>query len=194
LTLDIKFKHYDVLVKKRNEALKEGSLFRSDDDYVPAVITTKDGSVKVKVRLKGDRLDHLRSEKWSLRVKASGKNHVMGMRRFSLQHPRVREMHGHVYFYKLCSELGIVAPRFKYVNVTFNGNKLGIMALEEHPAKELLESQERKNSVVFRFDESDQWKTDFDTEIYNFRNTTLFPHQGSKVYKDPVLLKNYKSV
>lgn len=193
LTLDIKFKHYDRLVKKRNTALKEGHLFRSDGDYVPAVIQTEDGAVKVKVRLKGDRLDHLRSDKWSLRVKVSGKNHIMGMRRFSLQHPRVREMHGHIIFYKMCSELGILVPRFKFIDVVLNGNHMGIMVLEEAPAKELLETQGRRNSVVFRFDESNLWKTQFNPEFYNFRNTKIFPHQGSKVYQDKTLLKDYRS-
>jgi hypothetical protein len=98
-----------------------------------------------------------------------------------------------VLFYKMCSDVGILAPRFDFVDFVLNGNPMGIMILEEHPAKELLESQGRKNSVVFRFFESELWRSKFDTDFYNFRNTTIFPHQSSKVYKDQALLKHFQS-
>ena len=91
LVFDIKFEHWEKIVNKRAEALATGGLIQKADDFVPASIRYSDGktsgTAKIKLRLKGDQLDHLLGEKWSVRVRARGKDHVYGMRRFSLQAP-----------------------------------------------------------------------------------------------------------
>ena len=43
------------------------------------------------------------------------------------------------------------------MNLTFNGDKLGIYAIEEHFSKELLESQGRREGVIVRFNETALW-------------------------------------
>ena len=57
LILDIKFKNYQKLQGKRNQAMKLGILYRDENDYVSARLSHKDKSYKVKIRLKGDWTD-----------------------------------------------------------------------------------------------------------------------------------------
>ena len=42
------------------------------------------------MRLKGDSIDHLENNKWSMRVKGINGNTILGMREFSLQQPSTR--------------------------------------------------------------------------------------------------------
>ena len=64
--LDIKYKNLEKLAANRNAALKTGVLIRSEDDYVDAVLSNKEGAVDIDLRLKGDWTDHLNANKWSL--------------------------------------------------------------------------------------------------------------------------------
>ncbi len=193
LTIDIKFKHYEKLSLKREKALKTGILIKESDDLVPAVIRIGDKKIPVKMRLKGDNLDHLETDKWSFRIIIKGKNQIFGMRRFSVQNPITRFFHGQPIFFRICRELGILTPRFIFVNLKINGNDKGIMALEEHFSKEMLEYNERRESVIIRFDESDKWDLfKFDFSLYNFYNSKIDPFQNKKVFKNADLSKQYK--
>ena len=158
------------------------------DDYVPAVLKFNGENIRIKVRLKGDNLDHLRTDKWSFRIIVKKENHVFGMRRFSLQNPSTRFFHGQPLFFDLCRELGILAPRFVFVNVNINGDAKGIMALEEHMSKELLTYNGRRESVILRFDETDKWDLrNFDFSLYNFYNSKIDSFQGQRSFADPNL-------
>ena len=93
LYIDIKFKHIERLRKQRLTAMENGRLIQSEDSYVPASIRVGRKLVDVDIRLKGDHLDHLDSDRWSLRVKVNRGDHILGYRRFSLQHPKTRNFH-----------------------------------------------------------------------------------------------------
>ena len=54
ISIDIKFKDFQKIVQKRNEAMAYGLLVASDADYVPATVTYDNRTVNVKMRLKGD--------------------------------------------------------------------------------------------------------------------------------------------
>ena len=138
--VDIDFKSFQKLQKKRRQALEKGLLVTGKNDFVPAKVRHEGKTTKVKVRLKGDLLDHLKGDKWSFRVKVKGKDHLYGMRVFSLQSPRVRGFQGGPLFYASLKRYGLLAPRYKLVNVVVNGSNLGVMSVEEHFSKELLES------------------------------------------------------
>ena len=157
LNIDIKFKHYQKLIAKRDRALESGVLVKEEDDYVPAKIRFKNESYKVKVRLKGDWTDHLEGDKWSFRVHVKGDNHIMGMSRFSIQHPRTRNFESEMLFFEALRREGILVPRYFFVEVAINGKNVGLMALEEHFSKELLETQGRREGVIVRFNEDMFW-------------------------------------
>jgi len=158
LVLDIKFKNFQKIQEKREQAFERGLLITGKDDFVAAKIRLDGKTTRVKVRLKGDLLDHLEGDKWSFRVKVKGKGHVFGMRVFSLQNPLVRGFQGGPLFYATLKRYGVLAPGYKLVNLIVNGSNLGVMSLEEHFSKELLEANGRKESVIIRFDESLVWQ------------------------------------
>ena len=149
--IDIKFKHFRKLQEKRKESLQQGVLITRADDYVPAQIRHEGRTVKVKLRLKGDWARNPSDKKMSFRVKAQGDDHLLGMRRFSLQNPKARIYDGDRLFFEAIKRENILAPRHSFVDLTVNGTKMGIMALEEHFSKELLESQGRRAGGVWSF-------------------------------------------
>ena len=157
LVIDIKFRHMQKLYDKRAVALERGVLIQETGDFVPASIRHGDQTTRVRLRLKGDHTDHLDSGKWSFRIHVRGKQHLFGMRRFSIQHPKVRGYQGEPLFFETLRHVGVLAPRYFFVDVTVNGNNAGIMALEEHFSKEMLEANGRRDSPIIRFDESLFW-------------------------------------
>ena len=56
------------------------------------------------------------------------------------------------------NEQGVLVPRYSFVNVTLNGQDLGIMAVEEHFSRELLEAQQRREGPIIKFDETLMWE------------------------------------
>ena len=152
LSLDIEFRHLHKIHDKRDEALRTGVLSTSDDDLVPASIDAAGGKVSVKLRLAGDRPDLLEGEKWPLRVHTRSDGHLVGMRRFVLQAPSVRGFQAESLFLEHLRREEVLAPRFLFVDLTLNGKDIGLMALEESFSTELLESQQRRDGAMLRFD------------------------------------------
>jgi hypothetical protein len=157
LAIDIKFKHMQKIHEKRADAFVRGFLVQAPDDFVPASIRHSGRTTKVKLRLKGDLTDHLLGDKWSFRIQVKDKDHIFGLRRFSIQHPGTRAYQAQPLFFDMLRQYGVLAPRYLFVDVTVNGDRIGIMALEEHFSKELLEVQGRPESVIIKFDESLFW-------------------------------------
>ncbi len=197
LVIDIKFKHMQKISGKREEALRRGILVTTSDDLVPASIRFEKRTIPVKLRLKGDSLDHLLSRKWSFRIEVKGKDQIFGMRRFSIQHPKVRGFQGETLIYETMQRVGVITPRYFFVKVTVNGTKVGIMAVEEHFSKELLESNQRPEGVILRFDESLVWAArdgelaGFEGIFDDYRNAPIRPFRGSRVSKSEKLSREY---
>jgi len=177
LYLDIPFDSMQSMELKRTEALSMGILLSSDDDYVPATIRFDDQTVlDIDIRLKGDWTDHLEGEKWSFRVHIQEDwGNVLGMRRFSLQAPETRNfLHEWAMHENFLNE-GILTTRYSFVNVLINGEFIGIYALEEAFSTELMESQQRREGVIVRFDEDMQWENwaNFGQETIARKNSYL---------------------
>jgi len=184
IQIDIKFKHFKKLQEKRNTAIAAGKIVQKEDDYVPAKVQLNGKTVKVKLRIKGDNIDHLIGDKWSFRIKTSGKKALFGMRRFSIQNPYVRGFQGQYLIDETRRIYGLVSLRRKLVNVVVNGNRIGLMEVEEHFSKELLESNGRKESVIIRFDESDSWEFG---RLYDYTNTMVDPFRQGRINQSQTL-------
>ena len=153
IRLDIKFKDIEKLNKKRKNALSKGVLIKSNDDYVSAVISDKDKSVKAKIRLKGDWTDHLQNNKLSYRVKIEESKSFMGMKKFSLQSPVTRNYFWEWVYHELLRNEGLPALRYKFRPLIINGDYKGIYALEEHFDKTMLEANNFKESPIIKLRE-----------------------------------------
>ena len=203
LYFDIGFEEYQAMAELREEALQRGILLQDDDDWMPAEIRFQGETIPVRIRLKGDWLDHLGENKWSFRVKTRNDAVLLGMRSFSVQSPATRRYLSEWLYLEDLRRADILAPRYSFANVVVNGEDWGIYALEESFSKELLESQGRREGVIVRFDESlfwsrralfggldDRWKFYVDPmattyESYEFSQVDEF--DTTRVQNDPVL-------
>jgi len=158
--LDIPFDSLLVIEDKRTDALISGILLTSDEDFVPASMHLNNGiSFPVKIRLKGDWIDHLVGDKWSFRIHVQDSQHaILGMRRFSIQAPETRNYEKEWAYHQNLLQEGILTPRYYFVNVVQNGKFNGIYALEEGFTEDLLESQGRREGPIIRFSEDLLWK------------------------------------
>jgi len=198
--IDIGFSELQKLNARRAEAISAGILVQQPDDFVPASIRVGDDTVRVKLRLKGDWVDHLTTDKWSFRIHTKGKAQLYGMPRFSIQHPATRGYQGEIIYHETLRQFGVLTPRYFFVDVVINGNDIGIMALEEHLSKELMERNGRKEGVIVRFDESLNWEEvlgrggpeNTDTIVFdNYLNAPLDAFQSSKVSKSENLSREF---
>lgn len=155
--VNIKFKDYKKIFKKREEAINLGLLSSGRDDFVPAVIKYEGRYIPISLRLKGDNTDHLKGGKWSFRIKTKKGYAFKGMRVFSIHHPEERNyVYEWGYLYNLRKE-GILAPRYEFIRVVINGKDKGIYALEENFSKELIESQGNREGIILKFNENPYW-------------------------------------
>lgn len=203
--LDIPFDSMLTLTEKREKALRIGILLSSDDDYVPAEIHINDAKkYAVDLRLKGDWTDHLMTSKWSYRIHVNdAEGAIFGMQRFSLQAPITRNyVHEWTFHQNLIME-GILTTRYDFVNVVINGEHKGIYAIEESFTEDLLESQQRREGVIFRYDENLLW-TDwanggFWPTVKDFwisgtaENSEITPFRSNHIAGDAVLQAELQS-
>ncbi len=168
IQISIKEKHFRKVSKKRNKALSDGILETDDNDYVPAIITYNNEDFKAKIRLKGDFTDHLQGVKWSYRIKLSGDRTILGMRKFSIHHPRTRGYINEWLFHRINKTEGLMGLRYHFVEGFLNikprnsnqyvNKNVGIYALEETFDKRTIESNNRKEGLFLRISEKYFWK------------------------------------
>ena len=157
----------------------------------------------VEIRLKGDWADHLfDNKKMSLRIKAKAGGYLFGMKEFSVQHPRTRAygytplIHAHM------QANGIITPRHKFVDLYINDNPIGIMLMEEHFEKEMLESQFRRDGPILAIDEDAifrQWHINFNVNkiedggrlnFKGYRDLRIKDLNGSKFFRGTIETNN----
>jgi hypothetical protein len=148
---------WQVLQDARDRALKQGIIVQDDRELVPVTLAFGDQRATGRVRLKGDWVDHVSTDQWSLRFELD--TALQGMRRFSVQNPLTRGFVMEWLVMETAQRVGVLAPRSDYVEVSINGVAKGVYYLEEHFSKELLEAQGRREGPIVRFDESAMWAT-----------------------------------
>lgn len=167
ITITVTEKDFKKIKNKRKDALGKGVLISKDDDLINGQISLNNHKdQKTELRLKGDWTDHLKHDnKWSYRFIMKGENTFKGMRKFSIQHPIVRNYLWEWLFNKTVKDHGITGLRYTYVDVTLNVINttqtkipMGIMALEESFDKILIENNKKREGILLAFDESLLWK------------------------------------
>ena len=138
------------LQEVHDRSFKARAIVQEEGDLVPATVRADGKTIEAEVRIKGDFLDHIDTDKWSLRVELQS-DKLWGMSRFSIQHPKTRKYLWEWFIMEMSRRDGLLAPRADFVNVVMNGNATGIYYLEEHFTKELIESQGRREGPIVRF-------------------------------------------
>lgn len=194
LNIDIKFKDWQTLSKFRDIALKNGIIDSSQKKFINGNVLFDNQESEAKIRLKGDWTDHLLGEKWSLRFKLEDNNYFNKIRKFSLQSPTTRDFQGQLIIDKMLKEFKILTPHNSLVNANINGEDIGIMFFSEHFSKELIESSNRRESVIIKFDESDLWASRLNNKIFesNEFSSKIVAFDMNKIIQNPKLMEDYK--
>ena len=141
LNLDIKFESVEKIRLKREEALVNNLLIRSDNDFVNSKVSyNSELPQSCKIRLKGDLPQHWNGDKWSLRINTKENRSIEGMTTFSIQDPITRNYTYEWLFLKNLKFEDVLAPNYFFVNVNINGKEKGIYAVEEHFSKDVCAS------------------------------------------------------
>ena len=157
LSLNISFNNYEKLMKKRQTALKNHILI-NNQEYVSGSIEHNKEKVDIDIRLKGDLIDHFSNEeKLSFRIVVKDGKTILGMDKFSIQHPATRNWLGEWIFHKVVKDQGIVSLKYDFVRIILNGKDLGIYAIEEHFTNLMLENNNRRPGPIIKFSERFYW-------------------------------------
>ncbi|MFT5250871.1 MAG: hypothetical protein ACI93P_002614, partial [bacterium] len=151
-------KEHKELNKYAIEALKIGVLKEEHKNKIKAKLLIGNESYKVKIRLKGDWIDHLKNNKWSYRVELDEDKSVFGgLKEFSIQSPETRHNTEEYFLHKLADEFDILNTRFGFIQLKINDRNFGIYSFEEHFTKQLIESRKRREGPIVKFDEEPFW-------------------------------------
>ena len=157
IEFEIKFSNLIKINKDRVNSIDKG--FLDEPVEVRARVVYNSKTYDAKVRLKGDLQDHwLSRHRFSLRVKLSGDDTILGMKTFSIQKPRSRQHPYEQAFQSTLNDHGNLTSNHKYVRVKVNGSNWGVMNLEEHLSAQFLEKKRKKDSLIFRFSDDLFWK------------------------------------
>lgn len=149
--------HWEQIAGARDRALKRGILLNEDNPEVEGTLRYNNQDMPITIALKGDWADHLRGDKWSLRIKVNRDYFLFGMAVFAIQDPTVRQYANEWAYHANLRREGVLGLRYDLVNVVLNGQAKGIYALEEGFSKELFEAQQRREGFILRYSENLLW-------------------------------------
>ena len=176
----------------RENAIKSGFILPSMKNFHKVKISL-DKTLKAKIRLKGDMLDHVNTNKWSYRVVIEDKETLLGLKKFSLQSPRRRSFLNEWLFHALLKYEGLPFLRYDLVELYINGKYKGIYALEEHFDKLTIENSSYREGAILGLAENNWWEKEIkgvfnNDEIDNYEND--IKKRSIKLFDSKNILKN----
>jgi hypothetical protein len=188
---------YVTLKKNRDSAISLGIIDPSLKNYIKGTLVYENKETPVKIRFKGDWVDHLKGDKWSFRIVVLGDNSFKGLKSFSIQSPHTRTFLDEWLMHKIFKKEDILTTRYDFIDVKLNNNQLGIYAYEEHFEKQLLESSNRREGPILKFNEQGLWETRINKKFYNisfpyYEAAEVIPFKKNKTLKNSTLKKNYE--
>ena len=157
LYINVPATNWEQITAARERALKRGILLAEDNPEVQGVLRYNNTDIPIKISLKGDWADHVRGEKWSLHIKTDQNYTVFGLPVFAIMSPPMRNYANEWAYHANLIRDGILAPRYRFVNVVLNGEPKGIYALEEGFSSAMFEPQKRAEGFIMRYDENLLW-------------------------------------
>ena len=155
IDLEISFENMIILENLRNKSILDGQLPSADKmPKVKTKIIYEGKKFDSDIRLKGDRRVHFNNKnKSSYRLELDRDQFLFGMKKFSLQKPRLRNYVHEWIFHELSKNEGLIKIKYNFINLSFNGDDMGLYVIEESFGKELIERNKRRNGPIFGLDE-----------------------------------------
>lgn len=185
----------DTFIERSKE---NGIISAAEKKYVNAYIKEGDKIHKAKIRLKGDWIDHLETDKVSYRIKLSGESRYKGLKSFSIQHPKTRKYIDEWVIHQMAEDEGLLSTKYDFVQVVINNENKGVYALEEHFDKQLLESRNRREGPILKLDEQGAWSATLKNQNRDsvrsypyFQSSFVSLFKKNRTRKSPTLSKNF---
>ncbi len=208
LKIRVKDQTKNKLVQQTRDAFKKGILIATEDHWVKGEINSakEEKVIPVKLRLKGDWLDHLRGSKWSFRIKAKTDYAWNRLVTFSVQNPATRSYLDEWLFHQFLEKVDILSPRYDFINLYLNEKSLGVYAYEEHFDKQLAEYKKRREGPIIKLTEDLVWQghlrqvkelgernhlTGREDAAYNAAE--IRPFKEGRTQENPTLAKNFQA-
>ena len=172
LNLEMNFLNILKIEELRNKAILKNNLSKDlRTKFNVKVINSKNkNKFKGQIRLKGDRKIHWENKEYSsYRIELKKNKYIMGMNKFSIQKPRVRNYIHEWIFHKMMGEENLINLKYKFIKLKINGKNLGLYTIEESFDKQLIERNKRRNGPIFGLDEDLSWAR-FEKPIFEIYN------------------------
>lgn len=189
---------FQKLYRNRRLAFTKGVLQSSGDDWVKGMVFWEKEVNKVKLRLKGDWLDHLEGYKWSFRIKVKKGKAWNRLRTFSVQTPVSRFGASEWFVHQIFNSQSILTTRYGFMPFSLNGKNLGLYAWEEHFEKQIIEFHRYREGPILRFYEDANWdanqylthhKTPANSDFFDA--AVIKPFGESRIVKNPTLYREF---
>ena len=132
---------------------------------------------RAKIKISGDVRDHIENRNGnlvtSLDIKMETGN-INGVRLLKLFLPNTRHGENEVFVANLFSQLGLLSPRTKFMDVEINNIKLK-MIFQEKLAKELVENNMLRESALIKLNDKLLWNLRRKGDGLSFFNAQIFP-------------------
>lgn len=172
----------------RRKAFEEGYLSSEHKKWVPGKVKIEGEWRKAKIRLKGDRLFHVKGEKWSFKIKL--KQPWKGMTVFSIHQPKARSFIKEWRFHELLKQNDIPTSKYGFVPVLINGRSMGVYAFQEHFRSI---HQRDTNQMIIGYDDELFWKNRKEEKSLDVIHQAKFKVYGNgnlpQGFKDSLVLK-----
>ncbi|MCF6358107.1 MAG: CotH kinase family protein, partial [Draconibacterium sp.] len=123
---------------------------------------------------------------------------LTNMRTSSHQNPSTRYFLAEWPSHKIFKHENVLTTRYGFIPVKINDQSLGIYAWEEHFEKQLIESNNRREGPIIRFDESLFWQRVLETKVTGkewnidyFGAAKIIPFKANKTVSDTALYKQF---
>ena len=152
--MSLSFENELILEDYRKKIINKGELKSFQAPRVNVEIQFQEKNFSGRVRLKGDRRTHWENRKdSSYKFELDDDVFFMGMNKFSIHKPIMRNYIHEWLFHEMAKELGLIGLNYKFIKTSINGTDRGLYVLEEGFGKELIERSERRNGPIFSMNE-----------------------------------------
>ncbi len=197
VTITFEEQHWSQISELREKFLRRGTINAGKKDFVPAQIAVNDSIYNVKVRLKGDWIDHLKTKNWSYRVKS--KKPILGMTTFNFHYPNTKSYANQWLFMQACKKEGIITPQHFFIKL-IHPLDTSVYQVMEHFDMLMLDKNKVLRSPIIRFDESEPWNQirkgiswSVERDSLYFFRAKIDAYQSKLIKKNPQLKILYKN-
>lgn len=159
LIINMSFDDYSAVLAQREAALATAVVIANESDFRPATIRLDNQTIPIRLRLRQGTAVHLgEDDKWNLDIRTRDNQLLLDMQRFYLIDPADNNWLNEWAFQETLRREDILATRYQFVRLVFNGDDRGIYALQEGFGPELPTAQGRPPGVIVEFDATRLWQ------------------------------------